>query len=418
MSMHNVWLIAKREYLERVRAKSFLIMTILIPLLMGGLVYGAALANGRSGDLHIAVVTQDPHFGLDLKSELENTKQSAVDSDDEGSKQSVSQVDIVSPPTSDTRATLDDQLKNRQLDGYIWVTPASTPHSRPTFEWVSKSKADILTPSLLGSGIRTALTREGLSDSGMPASEVNSLLKPVDLISKDKDGGFAAFASVYALFFLMYFVILFYGMNVARSIIEEKTSRIFEVLLSTIRPEEMMAGKVIGVGAVGLSQVGIWIVVGLVVTRLGLLAAGISLAITPVQVAFFVLFFLLGYILYSSVAAALGAMTSSEQELQQLNMFLMLPLIACSVVILRVVRDSDGLVAKVFSFFPFCTPLIMYVRIAVHQPPAWQIAISILGLILTILAVLWFASRIYRVGILMYGKKPNLPEIIRWLKYS
>jgi ABC-2 type transport system permease protein len=418
MSMHNVWLIAKREYLERVRAKSFLIMTILIPLLMGGLVYGAALANGRSGDLHIAVVTQDPHFGLDLKSELENTKQSAVDSDDESSKQSVSQVDIVSPPTSDTRATLDDQLKNRKLDGYIWVTPASTPHSRPTFEWVSKSKADILTPSLLGSGIRTTLTREGLSNSGMPASEVDSLLRPVDLISKDKDGGFAAFASVYALFFLMYFVILFYGMNVARSIIEEKTSRIFEVLLSTIRPEEMMAGKVIGVGAVGLSQVGIWIVVGLLVTRLGLLAAGISLAITPVQVAFFVLFFLLGYILYSSVAAALGAMTSSEQELQQLNMFLMLPLIACSVVILRVVRDSDGLVAKVFSFFPFCTPLIMYVRIAVHQPPAWQIALSILGLILTILAVLWFASRIYRVGILMYGKKPNLPEIIRWLKYS
>jgi ABC-2 type transport system permease protein len=418
MSMHNVWLIAKREYLERVRAKSFLIMTILIPLLMGGLVYGAALANGRSGDLHIAVVTQDPHFGLDLKSELENTKQSAVDSDDESSKQSVSQVDIVSPPTSDTRATLDDQLKNRKLDGYIWVTPASTPHSRPTFEWVSKSKADILTPSLLGSGIRTTLTREGLSNSGMPASEVDSLLRPVDLISKDKDGGFAAFASVYALFFLMYFVILFYGMNVARSIIEEKTSRIFEVLLSTIRPEEMMAGKVIGVGAVGLSQVAIWIVVGLLVTRLGLLAAGISLAITPVQVAFFVLFFLLGYILYSSVAAALGAMTSSEQELQQLNMFLMLPLIACSVVILRVVRDSDGLVAKVFSFFPFCTPLIMYVRIAVHQPPAWQIALSILGLILTILAVLWFASRIYRVGILMYGKKPNLPEIIRWLKYS
>ncbi len=111
-------------------------------------------------------------------------------------------------------------------------------------------------------------------------------------------------------------------------------------------------------------------------------------------------------------------MTSSEQELQQLNMFLMVPLIACSVVILRVVTDSDGLIAKAFSFFPSCTPLIMYVRIAVHQPPAWQIALSIVDLILTILAVLWFASRIYRVGILMYGKKPNLPEILRWLKYS
>jgi ABC-2 type transport system permease protein len=412
MSMHNVWLVAKREYLERIRAKSFLIMTILIPLLMGGLVYGAALANGRSGsNLHIAVVTQDPRFGADLKSELESTQH--VDGD--SAKQGVTRVEIISPPTPDTRTVLDNQLRDRKLDGYIWVTPSTTPHTRPTFEWVSKSKADILTPSLLGQGIRTTLTREGLGNLGMPASDVDSLLKPVDLVSEDKD---AAFASVYALFFLMYFVILFYGMNVARSIIEEKTSRIFEVLLATIRPEEMMAGKVLGVGAVGLTQIGIWIVAGLLVAKLGLLAAGVSFAITPVQVAFFILFFLLGYVLYCSVAAALGAMTSSEQELQQMNMFLMLPLIACSLVILRVVRDADGVVAQAFSFFPFCTPLIMYVRIAVHQPPAWQIALSVVDLILTILAVLWFASRIYRVGILMYGKKPNLPEILRWLKYS
>jgi ABC-2 type transport system permease protein len=412
MSMHNVWLVAKREYLERIRAKSFLIMTILIPLLMGGLVFGAALANGRSGsNLRIAVVTQDPHFGANLKSELENTKHADRDS----ARQGATNVDVISPPAPDTRAILDNQLRDRKLDGYIWVTPSATPHTRPTFEWVSKSKADILTPSLLGQGIRTTLTRQGLGNLGMPASDVDSLLQPVDLVSEDKD---AAFASVYALFFLMYFVILFYGMNVARSIIEEKTSRIFEVLLATIRPEEMMAGKVLGVGAVGLTQIGIWIVAGLLVAKLGLLAAGVSFAITPVQIAFFILFFLLGYVLYSSVAAALGAMTSSEQELQQMNMFLMLPLIACSLVILRVVRDADGVVAQAFSFFPFCTPLIMYVRIAVHQPPAWQIALSIVDLILTILAVLWFASRIYRVGILMYGKKPNLPEILRWLKYS
>jgi ABC-2 type transport system permease protein len=415
MSMHNVWLIAKREYLERIHAKSFLIMTILIPLLMGGLVYGAALANGRSGNLHIAVVTDDPKFGADLKSELENTKQSDASSDSENTRQSVSKVEVISPPTADTRAELDNRLRDRGLDGYIWVTPPATAHTRPTFEWVSKSKADILTPSLLGSGIRTTLTREGLGNLGMPTSEVDSLLKPVDLITSDKS---AAFASVYALFFLMYFVILFYGMNVARSIIEEKTSRIFEVLLATIRPEEMMAGKVIGVGAVGLTQVGIWIVAGALVTKYLLIGSGFTFAISAGQIMYFVIFFLLGYLLYSSVAAALGAMTSSEQELQQMNMFLMLPLIACSVVILRVVRDADGFVSQAFSFFPFCTPLIMYVRIAVHQPPFWQIALSIVILILTILAVLWFASRIYRVGILMYGKKPNLPEILRWLKYS
>jgi ABC-2 type transport system permease protein len=220
MSMHNVWLVAKREYLERIRAKSFLIMTILIPLLMGGLVYGAALANGRSGsNLHIAVVTQDPQFGADLKSELESTKH--VDSDRGSAKQGVTRVDVISPPASDTRDLLDNRLRDRKLDGYIWVTPSATPHTRPTFEWVSKSKADILTPSLLGQGIRTTLTREGLGNLGMPSSDVDTLLKPVDLVSEDKG---AAFASVYALFFLMYFVILFYGMNVARSIIEEKTS--------------------------------------------------------------------------------------------------------------------------------------------------------------------------------------------------
>src|SRR6202045_1449891 len=183
MSMHNVWLVAKREYLERIRAKSFLIMTILIPLLMGGLVYGAALANGRSGsNLRIAVVTQDPKFGADLKSELESTKH--IDSDGERAKHGVTKVDVISPPASDTRAFLDNQLSDRKLDGYIWVTPSTTPHTRPTFEWVSKSKADILTPSLLGQGIRTTLPREGLGNLGMPTSDVDSLLKPVDLVSQ------------------------------------------------------------------------------------------------------------------------------------------------------------------------------------------------------------------------------------------
>src|SRR5437762_8703790 len=153
--MHNVWLVAKREYLERIRAKSFVIMTILIPILMGGLVYGAALANGRFGsNLHIAVATPDPQFGADLKSELEST----THYDRETAKQGVTKVDVISPPTADTRATLDNRLRDRKLDGYIWVTPSATPHTRPTFEWVSKSKADILTPSLLGQGIRTALT--------------------------------------------------------------------------------------------------------------------------------------------------------------------------------------------------------------------------------------------------------------------
>jgi ABC-2 type transport system permease protein len=246
-------------------------------------------------------------------------------------------------------------------------------------------------------------------------------LQSVDLDSSPTgtaDAQSSARNTAYAVFFLMYFVILFYGMNVARSIIEEKTSRIFEVLLATIRPEELMAGKVIGVGSVGLTQVAIWIAAGAILGSSGLMAAGDSIHLTLSQGIFFVIFFLLGYILYSSIAAALGAMTSSEQELQQMNIFLMLPLIACSTVIYRVVTEPTGFLAKAFSFFPFCTPLIMYTRIAVGGASGLEIALSIIELIPTILLILWIASRIYRVGILMYGKRPNLPEIIRWLKYS
>ena len=406
--MHNVLLIAKREYLERVRARSFLVMTVLIPLVLGGLVYGTALMNGGAGkSSHIAVVSADAIFAQDLSRELQTTKGSTM------------RVETAAPG-DDVRAKLDGEIKSRALDGYLWQKPAASPGGRPVFDWVTKAKADVLTRSIVASAVRTTLTRERLGKAGMSSAEIDGLLQPVELEDGGgaKGGGFAEYASVFAIFLLMYFAILFYGMNVARSIIEEKTSRIFEVLLATIKPEEMMAGKVLGVGAVGLTQVGIWVVGGTLVLQSGLLMAGFSFPITALQVFFFVLFFVLGFTLYSSLAAALGAMNNSEQELQQMQMVLMLPLILCSLVLLKVVSDSDGLIAQAFSFFPFCTPLIMYVRIAVHQPPAWQIALSIFDLVATTAIVLWFASRIYRVGILMYGKKPNLPEIMRWLRYS
>lgn len=406
--MHNIFLIARREYLERIRAKSFLVMTVLIPMLMGGLLLGAKMVNGqRSSTLHIAVLTSDQRFSHDLETELR--------SDDNKAR-----VETVAP-AAEARAVLDGQLKAGKMDGYLVVTPSPNARARPRFEWVPKSTADIITKANVAHAIRSSLTREGLASGGMSQADVAALLAPIELNSGTAgkvDKSVAAIGSAYALFFLMYFVILFYGMNVARSIIEEKTSRIFEVLLATIKPEEMLAGKVLGVGAVGLTQVGIWILAAGLYIKFVLIAAGVSIPITGTQVGFFVLFFLLGYLLYSSLAAALGAMTNSEQELQQLNMVLMLPLIACSIIIFRVITDADGLLARGFSFFPFCTPLIMYVRIAVGHPAPWEVALSIVDLILMIAVVLWFASRIYRVGILMYGKKPNLPEIVRWLKYS
>lgn len=408
--MHNVWLIASREYRERIRTKGFLIMTILIPLLLGGIGYAVTLMGGHSRGTHLAIVSPGAagaQFGADLKEEIERNNKGFV-------------TEVMPEANAGTRATLDARLKDRSLDGYLWVTPAAVAGTRPSFEWVPKAKADVITQSTLSSAIRGTLTREGLLKSGMTGNDVDALLKPVDLDSAEagKPSGLASLASVYAIFFIMYFTIVQYGMNVSRSIIEEKNSRIFEVLLATIKPGEMMAGKVLGVGAVGLTQIGLWIGAALIYFKVALAASGMQFPLSGVQMVSFLVFFLLGYTLYSSVAAALGAMTGSEQELQQLNMILMLPLILCSVFIFRIITDSDGILAKAFSFFPFTTPLIMYVRISVHQPPAWQIALSVFDLVLMILITLWIASRIYRVGILMYGKKPNLPEILRWLKYS
>ncbi len=224
------------------------------------------------------------------------------------------------------------------------------------------------------------------------------------------------------MFFLMYFVVMLYGMNVARSIIEEKTSRVFEVLLSTIRPEEILAGKILGVGSVGLTQIFIWLASAVLLTSTSLIASfagiGAHVSISFAQVAFFFIYFILGFLLYASIAAALGAMVNSEQELQQLNMFLVMPLAACMFALGIVIGNPSGMFSTIVSLIPFCSPLIMYMRISIAMPPAWQIALSILLMTVTIYAVLWIASRIYRVGILMYGKKPNLPEILRWLKYS
>ena len=343
--MHNVWLIARREYFERIRTKSFLIMTILIPVLMIGGIVGSILIGSRT--------------------------------------------------------------------------------KSASFSWTPRSVGDIVTKGNVTSALHTVLMRERLAHQGMVASEVDALMQPVQVdttqAGKNTDTT-SAFLGAYILFFLMYFVIMLYGMNVARSIIEEKTSRIFEVLLATIRPEEMMAGKVIGVGSVGLTQIAIWLVTAVILTSTSLLASfgggSVHLTLSVAQIIFFVVYFLLGFLLYSSIAAALGAMTNSEQELQQLNMFLVMPLAICMFSLGVVVNNPSGTIATVLSLIPFCTPLLMYLRISLAMPPAWQIALSIALMLATIYAILWVASRIYRVGILMYGKKPNLPEIMRWLKYS
>ena len=193
-----------------------------------------------------------------------------------------------------------------------------------------------------------------------------------------------------------------------------------EVMLASARPMEMMAGKIIGVGAVGLTQIAIWAVTGIVFASLNLVGAGANIkgVLSLKLLIFFGVFFLLGYILYSTLCAAIGAMVNSEQEAQQLQFVVMLPLIVSVVIMSGITQSPNGPTAVWASLFPLTAPLIMFLRIALQTPPVWQIALSIALMMATAYGLVFLCARIYRVGILMYGKRPTLPEIVKWIKYA
>ena len=223
------------------------------------------------------------------------------------------------------------------------------------------------------------------------------------------------------LVMILYMSIIMHGIAVMRSVLEEKTSRIVEVLLASVTPKELMAGKIIGVGAVGLTQLALWYAAGFVFVGPGLLAARSMMG--PIQVpmmaiAMFPVFYVLAFFLYATLWAMLGAMSNSEQEAQQMQFFVMMPLILSTMVMVPALTNPNSPIAVGFSLFPFSTPLVMYARIAAQGAPMWQVALSIVLMLAAIYVVLLVAARIYRVGILMYGKRPTLPELIKWFKYA
>jgi ABC-2 type transport system permease protein len=431
----RVWLIARREYVERIRTRGFIITTVLIPVLMVGFIFGSIFLGSKTQpDRQIAVVSSDSDLVLDLQAELERLQRQTDDAAGSVTANSPAAVpprrsarilvDAMNPGPS-VRPELNGEIESGDLDGYLWITPAVSPTARPTFTFTSKSGKDSALRETLANALDKVLIREQLTHRGIVSTEMDAMLQPVQIASNssghhvDRE---SAMVSVSILFFIMYLVIMLYGMNVARSIIEEKTSRIFEVLLATVRPEAMMAGKIIGVGSVGLTQVAIWLAAALLLAAssasIHMGSDTLHIALSFSQVMFFLTYFILGYLFYSAIAAALGAMTNSEQELQQLNMFLMMPLLVCFFLLGPLVTAPDSTLARVLALIPPFTPLIMYMRVSLGHPAVWEIVLSLVLLSLSIYGLIWVTSRIYRVGVLMYGKRPDIPEILRWLRYS
>jgi len=429
--MRNVWIIAHREYMERIRTRGFLITTVMIPLVIAGFAFGSTfLAARANSNLHIAVVSTDPQLAGELRAELE--RQQAQSS---GSVENASAAAAMTSkpmkiavegvvPSLNAKRSLERDLDSGRLDGYLWVSRMPDGGAR-RYSFTPRRSNMRSVKTMLASALETISLRGQLEQRGVTPSEANQLLEPVTIDEAARpqhEDAEAAELCVSILFFVMYLVIMLYGMNVARSIIEEKTSRIFEVMLATIRPEALMAGKIIGVGAVGLTQVGIWLgmllVVGASSMAIHLGGDTLHIALTGPQVLFFFVYFILGYLLYSAIAAALGAITNSEQELQQMNMFLVLPLLSCFALLGTLMATPDNTLARVLALVPLFTPLLMYFRVSVGHPAAWEVVLSIVLTSATICGIVWVTSRIYRIGVLMYGKRPNFAEIRRWIRYS
>jgi ABC-2 type transport system permease protein len=429
--MHNTLIIAKREYLERVRSRSFVIMTFFIPLLMFGItVVPTLMANrGANETKSMVVVAQDRETAELIRSSIEQQQEKPGNKPDAAADKKRNappihyKVEVSTNATQSERDALTEKVKQKQLDAFLWATPEAIAARK--IDFVTRDTSSFMDNHTLSETVSDVLVRQALKSKGMKEGDIDTALQPVDVQPQSPLGKGApdpqfTFIATLILVMVMYMTVLLYGINVMRSILEEKTSRIMEVMLSTASAKEMMGGKILGVGAVGLTQVAIWAVAAAVYTggAAVALAGNMKISFTPALLGYFVVFFLLGYVLYSTLCAAVGAMVNSEQEAQQMQFLVMMPMILSVIFIVNIFQHPNSPIAVFGSLFPFTAPLVMFSRIAMQTPPPWQIALSIALLLATIYGMVWLCGRIYRVGILMYGKKPNLPEILKWIKYA
>ena len=437
--MNHLPLIIKREYLTKVRNKSFLIMTVLSPLLFITLMSVVAYLSQLNNDKvrHISVLDESGQFETVFKTEddykftylnnlsLKDAKQLTNESahygllyipklNESDLKASIVQFYSEETPSLGVVSTLENRIEKK-------LTALNYDKNNLNIEVINASEVNI------------TITQENFT--GQKSSKIEGLLKLAF-------GGAAGY--------LLFMFIIIYGNMIMRSVIEEKTSRIIEIIISSVKPTQLLLGKIIGTSLAGITQFTIWIALGSILLTIVSAVFNIDLSQTqtPQQMAInsamesqdlnmqvgefltafhhlpianlviaFLAFFICGYLLYSSVYAAIGAAVDNETDTQQFMLPVLIPLILSVYIgFFTVIENPHGSVSTVFSFIPFTSPVVMLMRIP-FGVPIWQQAVSLLILILTFLAMVWFAAKIYRVGILMYGKKPSYRELIKWIKY-
>ena len=437
--LNHLPLIIKREYLTKVKNKSFIVMTILSPIIMIGIIALVAYLSQLNNDkIRYISVLDESELIKDIFKNTEKTKYNILEN-----------------------VTLDDAkkiVKEGEQYGLLHIK------NNPDIDELSKSIAfysedspSFTIMSSLESKIEKRLTDLNLEKKGVDINEIRASTINIDINQESYSGQKTSkidniFKLVFGGFagYMLFMFIIIYGNMIMRSVIEEKTSRIIEIIISSVKPLQLMLGKIIGTSLAGVTQFVIWIILGgflftIVSAILGLdmintapqqqeimqqaientevntqiEAAKNALLNLPILnlIIAFIIFFIGGYLLYSSLYAAIGAAVDNETDTQQFLLPIIMPLVlAVYVGFFTVIEDPHGTVSTVFSYIPFTSPVVMLMRIP-FGVSLWEQALSIFLLIGTFMFTVWFAAKIYRVGILMYGKKPSYKELFKWIKY-
>jgi ABC-2 type transport system permease protein len=427
--MGKLWTIIKREYLERVRTRWFVIATVFGPVFFGALILVPAIMTKRSkasSEFTNTIILDATSIGMGAK-----VAKAMGAGQPPGSAAPVVR-EIAPRDLSQAESTATRQVIGKQATGYLILNEETLRGEK--LRYAGRNATSIGDMERVRTTVKETLLAERLAGLGVRQDKVKEVtLMPLRLaavrITDKGRGGSGAVSIIFAgvIAFLLYMSIVLYGQNVLRGVLEEKTTRVAEVVVSSVPSTTLLAGKVLGVGAVGLTQQLIWVIASVamfklrepVLNRIGINTLPFQLPEISIGFAILLLvFFLLGFIFYAALYAAVGASVNTEQEAQQAVQPMLILLVATAIFINPILMNPTGQLATVMSLLPFSAPIIMPLRLALVTVPWFELIVSLLGLALSCWAAVWIAARIYRVGLLMYGKRPSLKELRRWVVYA
>lgn len=412
--LRDMLVVARREFLERVQSKWFVAMTVLGPIFMIALVVVPALLAGRGAEgTRVDIVDRSGKLGDALAAELEAARWKPR---------------IVPGDPSDADEM--KRIRDNEINGFVAIPADALDGGLILYRGDNGSNESV--QRILRDAVRKVVQVQRGKDAGIQPKTLEAVLARPNFLAHHTTGeaagasGLASFVIAYLLAFILYMAITLYGVAVMRSVVQEKTSRVMELMVATIKPQSLMAGKILGVGAAGLVQLTVWLAMGAITLAyreqiLGAFGAGGGgPALPSLQLAdlfVVILFFILGYFFYAAMYAAVGAMVSTEQDTQQVQLPVTMMLVI-GVLCLQIISNAPrGSAAAVMTMVPFWSSMLMPMRYVLGGATPGEVAISVAILVVSTVLVARAAAKIYRVGVLMYGKRPGLQELIRWLRY-